>query len=193
MTEYSEYYSNDAILDHLQQSGVLALRDFVQLETITPVVNAIQYHNSFPKKERVKIIKLYVNSNGGDMESARELIAEMRQSEIPVATYVQSCAYSSGLLVSMAGTPGHRYINPDGWVMSHQFSAGSPEVKSHELKAAAMGNKIAQRWMIDHYKQCTGLTEKAIKAKWLGPSDYWATGEEAQKAGFADHLLGTSA
>jgi ATP-dependent protease ClpP protease subunit len=42
--------------------------------------------------------------------------------------------------------------------------------------------------MLEHYKLCTGLSEKIIKEKLLPPSDVWLSGKEAKKFKLCDHI-----
>ena len=43
--------------------------------------------------------------------------------------------------------------------------------------------------MIDHYKKCTGLSEKEIRKYLLPPEDVWLTAKEAVKYGIADEVV----
>jgi ATP-dependent protease ClpP protease subunit len=43
--------------------------------------------------------------------------------------------------------------------------------------------------MVDHYKKCTGLSEKDIRKYLLPPEDVWLTAKEAVKFGIADEIV----
>ena len=42
--------------------------------------------------------------------------------------------------------------------------------------------------MLNHYKKCTGLTEKDIREYLLPPEDVWLAGPEAKKLGICDNI-----
>jgi ATP-dependent protease ClpP protease subunit len=43
--------------------------------------------------------------------------------------------------------------------------------------------------IVEHYKRCTGLDEKAIKKYLLPAEDVWLTAKEAIKYGIADEIV----
>ena len=45
--------------------------------------------------------------------------------------------------------------------------------------------------MIEHYKRCTGMTEKKIREFLLPAEDVWLSAEEAVKHGIADKIVET--
>jgi ATP-dependent protease ClpP protease subunit len=49
-------------------------------------------------------------------------------------------------------------------------------------------NNTSER-IIEHYKKCTGLSEKDIKKYLLPPEDVWLTAKEAVKYGIADQIV----
>jgi ATP-dependent protease ClpP protease subunit len=42
--------------------------------------------------------------------------------------------------------------------------------------------------MIEHYKKCTGMSEKKIRQVLLPPEDIWLSADEAIKYGIADKI-----
>ena len=42
--------------------------------------------------------------------------------------------------------------------------------------------------MLNHYKKCTGLSEKVIKEILMPPQDVWLSAKEAVKYGIADQV-----
>ena len=43
--------------------------------------------------------------------------------------------------------------------------------------------------MMDHYKKCTGLSEKKIREILLPAEDVWLSAQEAVKYGIADKIV----
>lgn len=139
-------------------------------------------------KDRPKMMKLIINSPGGDVSSAFALIDTIKGSRVPIYTYGLGEIASCGLLAFIAGEKGKRYITRNTSILSHQFSWGSWG-KEHELMARVKEFNNTQERILEHYKRCTGLTEKQIKTYLLPPEDIWLTAKEAVKYGIADEIV----
>jgi ATP-dependent Clp protease protease subunit len=139
-------------------------------------------------KKQPKWMKMLINSPGGEVSSAFALIDTMKGSRIPIYTYGLGEIASCGLMTFIAGTKGHRYITRNTAILSHQYSWGSWG-KEHELMAKVKEFNNTQLRIIEHYKKCTGLSEKDIKKYLLPPEDVWLTAKEAVKYGIADEIV----
>lgn len=151
------------------------------------LIKFIIERNLMPK-EKPKMMKLIINSPGGEVSSAFALIDTMKGSRIPIYTYGLGEIASCGLLTFIAGEKGKRFITRNTAILSHQFSWGSWG-KEHELMARVKEFNNTQERIIEHYKRCTGLTEKQIKTYLLPPEDVWLTAKEAIKYGIADEIV----
>jgi ATP-dependent Clp protease protease subunit len=109
----------------------------------------------------------------------------MASSRIPITTFGLGGVASCGLLLFMAGDT--RVLSPNTSVLSHQFNWGT-RGKEHELVADRVEQDNTSDRILAHYKSCTGLTEKLIKAELLGPSDTWLTAKQALKYNLCDHV-----
>ena len=114
------------------------------------------------KKDRPKMIKMIINSPGGEVSAAFSLIDTMKGSRIPIYTYGLGEIASCGLMTFIAGERGHRYITRNTAILSHQYSWSSYG-KDHELMARVKEFNNTQVRIVEHYKKCTGLSEKDIK------------------------------
>lgn len=142
---------------------------------------------NFQEKTPFNNLTLIITSYGGDLSAAFGLIDVMRGSHIPVHTVGLGVIASAGLLTFIAGTKGHRIVTPNTSILSHQWSWGSFG-KEHELIASVKEFELTTKRMIEHYKKCTGLTEKVIRDKLLPPQDVWLTAEEAKKYKLVDMI-----
>ena len=140
------------------------------------------------KKDRPKCIKMIINSPGGEVSSAFALIDTMKGSSIPIYTYALGEIASCGLLTFIAGEKGKRFITRNTSILSHQYSWGSWG-KEHELMARVKEFNNSTERMIEHYKKCTGMSEKTIRKYLLPPEDVWLTAKEAVKYGIADEIV----
>lgn len=139
------------------------------------------------KKDHPKMMKLIINSPGGEVSSAFALIDTMKGSKIPIYTYGLGEIASCGLMTFISGEKGHRYITKNTAILSHQYSWGSWG-KEHELMSRVKEFNNTSERILNHYKKCTGLSEKDIKKYLLPPEDVWLTAKEAVKYGIADHI-----
>lgn len=174
----------------LYDNGILFMEKEFNQENCMPLVKMIMEYNMMPKDQQPEAIRLYINSPGGAVHSAFHLIDTIKQSEIPVHTIGMGLIASCGVLLMMSGEKGHRYITQNTSVMSHQYSWGS-RGKEHELMSIVKEFEISTRRMMDHYKKCTGKSEKYIREYLLPESDCWLSEEETVKHGIADHIIKT--
>ena len=160
----------------------------VNNESVSDVIKFIIARNLMV--QRPKAIKLIINSFGGDVSAAFSLIDVMQGSKVPVYTYGLGEILSSGLSIFMAGEAGHRYITKNTAILSHQYTWGSFG-KQHELMASVKEFTNVHCRILNHYKKCTGLSEKDIKKYLLPAEDVWLTSKEAVKYGIADKVIDT--
>ena len=171
-------------------AGVHYFAEAFTYETTKPIVNWIIEKNLLPDSERPKELTLIINSPGGSVHAAFGLIDTMKGSAIPVRTVGLGMIASCGVLAFMAGEKGKRVLTRNTSILSHQYSWGSGG-KEHELFARVKEFELSSERMLEHYKKCTGLTEKKIREILLPAQDVWLTAEEAVKHGIADHIVDT--
>jgi len=169
----------------LNSNGMYHFCVNVNLETAKPVIQWILEENLKPTKK--SYLNLIITSYGGDLNAAFAMVDVIRGSSIPVRTTGLGIIASAGLVMFMAGQKGHRILTPNTSILSHQYSWGSYG-KEHELFATTKEFELTSQRMIDHYKKCTGLTEKKIREKLLPSQDMWLSAEEAQELNVCDHI-----
>ena len=171
-------------------AGIMYFADGFDAKTTTPVINTIIEKNLLPNSQRPKELTLVINSPGGQVHSAFALIDTMKGSAIPVKTVGLGMIASCGLLTFMSGTKGRRVLTPNTSILSHQYSWGSGG-KEHELFARVREFELSTERMINHYKKCTGLSEKKVRDILLPPEDRWLSAKEAVRYGIADKIVKT--
>lgn len=140
------------------------------------------------QKNEPEMIKMIINSPGGDVNSCFALIDTMKGSRIPIYTYGLGLVASCGLMTFITGKKGHRYITRNTSILSHQYSWGASG-KEHELFATVKEFNYTSDRIMNHYKKCTGLSDKKIKEILLPPQDVWLSAKEAVKYGLADSIV----
>ena len=174
--------SDDA---ELYKSGIHILMDNITSETCKEAIEFILKQNVEKKKQ--KRLQFLICSNGGEVPQCFALIDVMRGSDIPIHTVGLGVIASCGLLLFITGDKGNRTLTPNTSILSHQYS-WSNYGKEHELFAQVKEFELSTKRMLNHYKKCTGLTEKEIREHLLPPEDVWLSGQEAKKLGICDNI-----
>ena len=170
----------------LYKSGVYLLMDVITAESCKEAIEFVLKQNAEKKKQ--KRLQFMICSPGGDVPSCFALIDIMKGSRIPIHTVGLGVIASCGLLLFITGEKGKRTLTPNTSILSHQYSWGSYG-KEHELFAQVKEFELSTERMINHYKKCTGLTEKEIREHLLPPEDRWLSAKEAKKLGICDKVI----
>ena len=169
----------------LYKSGIHLLMDDITADSCKDAIEFILKQNIEKKKQ--KRLQFLICSNGGEVPSCFALIDVMRGSSIPIHTVGLGVIASCGLLLFITGDKGNRTLTPNTSILSHQYS-WSNYGKEHELFAQVKEFELSTQRMLNHYKKCTGLTEKEIREHLLPPEDVWLSGQEAKKLGICDNI-----
>jgi ATP-dependent Clp protease, protease subunit len=155
-------------------------------ESIEKIIRWIMMGAKNPSAEHP--MKLYVNSDGGNLTDAFALMDVMRTTPVPIATVGMGNLMSSAFMIFAAGKKGQRAIAKNTSIMIHQFNheyAG----KYHDMKVyTAEIDRINYR-MVAELSRTSGMSEKEVKTKLLKPSDVWLTAEQLVELGFADIIF----
>ena len=133
-------------------------------------------------------LTLHINSEGGELSDAFGLIDVMKSSKIPISTIGIGNIMSSAFLILGAGTKGDRWVGKNTSIMIHQFSH---EIigKYHDMKSYNREIENTNDRMTRILSECSNLTEKEVKSKFLKPTDIWMTAEELIQFGVVDHIF----
>jgi ATP-dependent Clp protease protease subunit len=167
-------------------NGMYVFMGDVSMETMSPVVDWILAEN-MKKTNKAKELTLGICSRGGDLNACFALVDVMRASSIPVKTVGLGMIASCGLLLFISGKKGRRVLTPNTAILSHQYSWGSVG-KEHELFARVKEMELTSERLINHYRKCTGLSEKKIREVLLPPQDVWLGSEEALALKLCDRV-----
>ena len=134
-----------------------------------------------------KELTLVICSRGGDLNACFALVDIMKGSKIPIRTIGLGMIASCGLLMFISGTKGRRVLTPNTAILSHQYSWGTMG-KEHELFARVKEMELTTYRIVEHYKKCTGLSEKKIREFLLPAHDVWLGADEAKKLHLCDKV-----
>jgi len=169
----------------LLSKGVYIMMGDVTQESMAPVIDWILCANM--KKKKPKELTMVVCSRGGDLNACFALVDVIMGSKIPIKTVGLGMIASCGLLLFMSGEKGSRVLTPNTAILSHQYSWGAMG-KEHELFARVKEMELTTKRLLDHYRKCTGLTEKAVRENLMPPHDVWLSAKEAKKFGICDSV-----
>ena len=167
----------------LYQKGIYLVMGPVEADTCKDAIEFVLKQNLEKKKK--KRLQFLICSPGGEVPPCFALIDIMKGSKIPIHTVGLGIIASCGLLLFITGEKGNRILTPNTSILSHQYSWGSWG-KEHELFAQVKEFELSTKRMIEHYKKCTGLTEKEIRTYLLPPEDVWLSAQEAKKLKICD-------
>jgi ATP-dependent Clp protease protease subunit len=133
-----------------------------------------------------KVIRMYINSPGGQVYSGMAIYDTMQQVECPVSTVAVGFTASFGTILLAAGTKGMRYALPNATIHLHQPLGGARgqasdiAIQAQEiLRLRTDLNKI-----LSHH---TGQTMERIQKD--TDRDLYMTAAQARDYGLVDEVL----
>lgn len=156
----------------------------ISSDTVAPAIGFIAGCNASMEFDR---IVLFINSGGGDLNEGFALASVIRASNIPVIVVAIGECDSSALIIAMSADL--RLVAPTTSILSHQYSAGIGLSKHTDLKSRMKDLNLTAQKVINHYVECTGLSESDVKKKLVHDSDVFLTPSEAVGFGLFDDIF----
>lgn len=100
-----------------------------------------------------KPLKIYINSEGGEIFAAIPLIDAIINCKIPIHTYIEGIAASAASLISMAGHK--RFITRNSFMLIHEVRSGVEGTYSNIADEKENCDKL-MKLIFDFYKKRTG-------------------------------------
>ena len=149
----------------------------------------IRFFNRFDDEEEVPIeerepIKIYIDSNGGDVMGTLTIIDAIKNSRTPVWTINIGQAYSGGFFVFITGHKRLSYQNAS--FLFHEGSTGTHGDANKFNNWADFYKKILKRLknlVLEHTKITEKEYEKHVK------DDWWLFADEAMEYGICDEIV----
>lgn len=138
-----------------------------------------------PVEERIPI-KILINSNGGELTAVLNFINIMQLSKTPVYTVGFGKTYSSGGLILLAGTKGHRYVFQDTTALIHAGSTGAMGNTDKVLDNFEFTQRQEKR-VKDFIVANTNITDKIYTKNYR--KDWWLMSDEIISLGLADKVV----
>lgn len=133
-----------------------------------------------------KPIKIYINSNGGDIFAAIPLIDAICNSKIPIETYVEGIAASAASLISMCGHK--RFITKNSFMLIHELRSGIEGTYSDIIEEKQNCDKI-MKIIKELYMEKSGgkMTKKTLNK--ILKKDILLNSTECLELGLVDTIL----
>jgi ATP-dependent Clp protease protease subunit len=133
-----------------------------------------------------KMIRMYINSPGGQIYAGLAIYDTMQQLSAPVSTVAVGVTASFGTVLLAAGTNGQRYALPHATMHMHQPHGGAQgqatdiEIQAKEiLRLRERLNNI----LVSHTGQTLEIIERDVER------DFYMDAEAAKDYGLVDHVL----
>lgn len=135
------------------------------------------------------VIPVVIDSYGGEVYSLLSMISEIKNTDTPVATIVESKAMSCGAVLFTFGTQGYRFMAEDATVMIHDVSSGGrgkvEEVKASAAESERLDQKI-YRMMSQNCGKKDDYFKKIVHKK--GHADWFLDSDECRKHNVCNHV-----
>jgi ATP-dependent Clp protease protease subunit len=131
-----------------------------------------------------KPIKVFINSDGGCLNSVNNFIDLIKLSKTPIYTIAMGKAFSSGGLLLMAGHK--RFIFPNTEVLVHDGSTGAYGDTGKVIDSLERTQKLEERlkrYIIANTKITPELYDKNYRRDW------WLFSEDVIDLGIADKII----
>lgn len=135
------------------------------------------------KYKQSRPVVLRIKTYGGEVDAAMPLIDIIESLNVEIVAAIEGPCCSAGTLITSACDS--VYATPRSMLLIHQLSGGVFG-KDSEMRDHMKLNDVHMKYVIDIYKQKTGLSKKKIKK--LLSSESWLTAAEAQSLGFIDGI-----
>lgn len=135
------------------------------------------------------VIPIVIDSYGGQVYSLMAMIAQIQNSELPVATIVEGKAMSCGAILATFGAKDMRYMDPNATVMIHDVSSmswGKVEDLKASTEEADRLNKIVFQMMAKNCGKKKNYFLDIVHEK--GHSDWYLDADECIKHSIVEHL-----
>jgi len=138
------------------------------------------------EKAKPKPLKIYINSNGGDVFAAIPLIDAIKNSSIPIHTYVEGMAASAASLISMMGH--RRFITKNSFMLIHELRTGVQGTYSDIMDEKENCDKLMAVIKKIYLERTAGKLEADTLEKIL-KRDIILTSDECKSYGLVDEII----
>ena len=136
-------------------------------------------------KNSCKSIKLHIQSVGGSLLPTFGLVDFIKNSEIPIDTYISGFVASAGSIISVSGSK--RYMTKNSMMLIHSLRTVIGEVNYEELEDHYLNSKSMMNIVKGIYKEKSTISNE--KLDFLLQHDYWLNSTDCLKYKLVDYII----
>jgi len=160
---------------NLNETNVITIRGSINSVTSSNFVYELN------KKKDKKNLYIFINTNGGSVESGSQIISEIMKYNL---TCIADKAYSMGFVILQSCKK--RYVTMFGKLMQHQISYG---ISDEKQKIDNYGDYVTQMDDILSELQAKKINISVKKLKEKTSNNWWMYGSNAVKNNCADGIV----
>jgi len=196
-----DYYKEDQILD-LNQEEDYTINEYYLYNDISmkSIQGLLKFIKNAEKRWKLflletsdimenatpKPLKIFINSNGGDIFAAIPLIDAITNCSIPIYTFVEGMAASAASLISMMGHK--RFITKNSFMLIHELRTGVQGTYSDIMDEKENCDKLMDVIKKIYLEKTNGNLENDTLEKIL-KRDIILTSEECKNYGLVDEII----
>lgn len=178
----------------LFESRIIYLSGVVDSAMSAGIIPMIHYYNLQDEEEGIEPeqrlpIRLYVDSEGGDLYKGVNMVSTILNSKTPVWTYLEgSIGMSAGLLLYLSGHK--RFMSKFGSLMYHELRATSGDYQTlAEMKNTVAHYDSLQEQIDNFIVERTSIPMKKLKNQRKKNLDWFISYSEAKRYNMYDELI----
>jgi ATP-dependent Clp endopeptidase proteolytic subunit ClpP len=185
-TEEEEEEENEIVVINNEIFFYSYIEKTIILKLRTELTKLINKHRIYSITNNVECtpIRLYINSEGGELSSALSIVDLIERSEVPIHTIIEGEAASAATLISVVGHK--RFITKNSHMLIHQVRGGMWG-KMQEFEEEILNMKMYSDKLIQIYKKTTHLSEEKL-TKILKKDILWDS-KKCLKYGLVDAII----
>lgn len=149
------------------------LHEYYLSDTIEGANEYTEWFDEIRNCNPTDIVKIYINSTGGDLWAAVQFMRVIRECKAPVIASVEGACMSAATIVFLMADSYE--ISPHSMFMFHNYSGGTMGKGGEMIDQIKHERKWSEKLFTDIYKNF--LKDEEIKSI-LNNRDIWMTGEE---------------
>lgn len=162
--------------ERISSRPIANLHEIYLVGEIEAPENYIEWFNTIRNCSEMDVIKININSGGGDLFTAVQFLSVLRQTEALKVVFVEGACMSAATIPLMVADEVH--IAEHSMIMFHNYSGGVAGKGGEMFDQIAHERKWSEKLIRDIYEGF--LTEEEFKAL-LANQDLWMDGEEVLK------------
>ena len=156
--------------------AVSQLHEFYLTGEITSADDYIEWFDAIRHASETDIVKIYINSYGGDLFTAIQFMRVMSETNATIICSVEGACMSAATMVFLCAD--NFEVTPHSVFMFHNYSGGTIGKGGEMIDQLQHERKWSERLMKEIYHGF--LTDDEIKAM-MENKDFWMDGEEVVK------------